>query len=322
MVKQLNLIEPDLPLRFRVVGYCRVSTEQQVREGHGLDVQRQALRDYCEQHGHELLRLYEDAGISGAAEEEDDLLKREGLQDLLADLPRLKPDRVIVLNTSRLWRSTLAKAQIQLSLRKQKVDVMSIDQPTYSVYTKDPSDFLINAIMEVIDEFQRLEIALKLRRGKLHKAKEGGFAGGQRAYGYQARGDHDLAVDPEELAVVQRIREMRQAGGSYQAIARTLNEERVPTKRGGQWWAARIRYICHNLLYEGVIQHAGIATARADLALPPEEEDTVPRHCGERKIATARADLALPPEEEDTVPRHCGERKIATARADLALPPG
>jgi len=268
--KQLQLVEPPESPRYRVVGYCRVSTETQAREGYGLDVQREAIRDYCERHGHQLVKVYEDAGISGAAEEEDDLLKRDGLQDLLADLPQLKPERVLVLNTSRLWRSTLAKAQIQLALRKQKVDVLSVDQPSYSIYTKDPSDFLINAIMEVIDEFQRLEIALKLRRGKLHKAKEGGFAGGQRAYGYQARPEgHDLAVDPEELATVTRIRDLRHAGLSYRDIARSLNEEGVPTKRGGEWRASQVHYICHNRIYEGLLAHADVVVERPDLAVSP-----------------------------------------------------
>ena len=64
----------------RAIGYCRVSTENQIGDdAYGLDVQRESIRKYCQDNGLELARIYEDAGFSGSLEAPD----RPGLRDLL-----------------------------------------------------------------------------------------------------------------------------------------------------------------------------------------------------------------------------------------------
>jgi site-specific DNA recombinase len=87
------------------------------------------------------------------------------------------------LNTSRLWRSDIVKVLVHRELKKYGVDIQSIEQPQYSIQKKDPSDFLINGLMELLDQYQRLEISLKLWRGRNKKAQQGGYAGGNVALG-------------------------------------------------------------------------------------------------------------------------------------------
>ncbi|PWI58285.1 hypothetical protein BM613_03410 [Sulfoacidibacillus thermotolerans] len=106
--------------------------------------------------------------ISGAKVDEDGLaVEREGLQSKLADLVSVAVDCVVVLNTSRLWRSDMAKVLIQRELKRYHVDVRAIEQQTYSIYNDDPNDFLVNGMLELLDQYQRLEIALKLSRGPM-----------------------------------------------------------------------------------------------------------------------------------------------------------
>lgn len=148
----------------KVVGYVRVSTEGQVREGYSLTYQVEEIQRYCNENELQLLHIYEDKGISGATVDEDGLtVEREGLQELLSDIAYHQVSKVIVLNTSRLWRSDMAKVLIQRELKKYEVDVKAIEQPNYSIYTHDPNDFLVNGML---DQYQRLEIALKLSRGR------------------------------------------------------------------------------------------------------------------------------------------------------------
>ena len=82
---------------------------------------------------------------------------------------------VVVLNTSRLWRSDMAKVLIQRELKKHEVDVKAIEQSSYSIYTHDPNDFLVNGMLELLDQYQRLEIALKLSRGRKRRLNEVGM---------------------------------------------------------------------------------------------------------------------------------------------------
>jgi len=260
----------DTPMK--VVGYVRVSTETQVREGQGLRVQRDQIKKYCADHKMDLVRIYEDKGISGAKADEETLtIDREGLQDMLAEIPNLDVKQIVVLNTSRLWRSDLVKVLIQRELVKYNVDVKSIDQPTYSIYSQnDPSQFLVNGMMELLDQYQRLEIVLKLKRGKMNKAKEGGFAGGQRPFGYKPikiNNRPDIAIDQEEASIITMIKKLRRRGMSMKSIADRLNDDRIPTKRGGQWHASTIQYILNNKVYKGNFEHNRIKTKRLDLVI-------------------------------------------------------
>ncbi|AWC43816.1 TPA: recombinase family protein [Bacillus cytotoxicus] len=71
----------------KVVGYVRVSTEGQVREGYSLTYQVEEIERYCIENKLQLLHIYEDKGISGAVVDEDGLtVEREGLQELLSDV--------------------------------------------------------------------------------------------------------------------------------------------------------------------------------------------------------------------------------------------
>ncbi|MFB5557417.1 recombinase family protein, partial [Bacillus cytotoxicus] len=48
----------------KVVGYVRVSTEGQVREGYSLTYQVEEIERYCIENKLQLLHIYEDKGIS------------------------------------------------------------------------------------------------------------------------------------------------------------------------------------------------------------------------------------------------------------------
>jgi DNA invertase Pin-like site-specific DNA recombinase len=87
-------------------------------------------------------------GISGAKVDEDDLvIVREGLQEMLCNLKSLNVSSIIVLNTSRLWRSDMTKVLIHRELKSHQVDITSIEQPNYSIYTHDPNDFLVSKML-------------------------------------------------------------------------------------------------------------------------------------------------------------------------------
>jgi DNA invertase Pin-like site-specific DNA recombinase len=249
----------------KAFGYIRVSTAGQAKEGYSLDEQRDEITEYCKQMQWELLAIYEDAGISGADVDEDNLIvDRPGIQDLMADLKDSEVSYVVVLTTSRLWRSDLVKILIQREFKKHNVDVRAIDRPTYSIYnlSKDPSAFLINSMMEILDQYERLEIALKLRRGRNKKASLGGYAGGNTALGYQSkRGSKLLEIDNNKAATVQRLFEIKLSFPiwSLQQIADQLNKEGHRTKEGKLFQKTQVKRALDRVsLYTGTYKYSGI----------------------------------------------------------------
>ena len=179
----------------RFYGYARVSTETQAEKGYGLDTQQGEIRKFAAAHGLTIENIFVDAGISGAIKDTDDdeaITKREALMDLLSVIE--EGDTVIVLNTSRLWRSDNTKVLIRRELMKKKVKLISIEQPQYDLYTVNPNDRLVAGMMELLDEWERLSIALKLARGRTVKAKGGDKPAGVCPLGYKYAADKKSVI--------------------------------------------------------------------------------------------------------------------------------
>ena len=86
----------------RAVGYIRVSTEEQSREGISLEMQAAKIRAYAELNDLELVDTVEDAGISGKS-----IKARPGIQAVLKMVEARKIDAVIVYKLDRLARNTI-----------------------------------------------------------------------------------------------------------------------------------------------------------------------------------------------------------------------
>lgn len=240
-------------------GYIRVSTETQSEKGYGLDAQRTEIQKYADAHGYELAAIYEDAGISGNIQDTDDddaINKRRGLIELLAVLQ--PEDVVIVLNTSRLWRSDMTKAIVRRELLRRQAQVYSVEQPNYKLDNKDPNDYLINAIMEALDVYERMSIALKLARGRTIKAKGGDKPAGAIPYGYHYSADKKhVEVDAAEAAVVRSMFTLGQTGESLSKIATRINATGATTRRGKPFSKGTVAAILDNRFYVGELTHAG-----------------------------------------------------------------
>jgi DNA invertase Pin-like site-specific DNA recombinase len=114
----------------KVYGYIRVSTDTQDTKGYGLETQEHAIKEHCKKNNLELVECYRDIGISGT-----EVDKRAGLMNLLSSLDGVS--KVVVYDTSRLWRDDIATGCIKQALIRRKADVISIQQPDYSICTKN-----------------------------------------------------------------------------------------------------------------------------------------------------------------------------------------
>lgn len=246
-----------------VIGYIRVSTSGQAKDGYSLAYQQDEIRSYCQAHGWNLKDIFTDEGISGAKVDEAALeVDRVGFQNLLSVLTTRDYDTVVVLNTSRLWRSDIVKVLVHREFKKYGVDVKSIEQPTYSIYKKDPSDFLINGLMELLDAYQRLEISMKLSRGRNKKAQQGGYAGGRAAFGYKAKkGQKAIEINLDEASAVQRVFELKELfpDWSLSQLAYQMNYDRFTTAQGKKFTKVQVKRILDRKeFYQGLYLYGDI----------------------------------------------------------------
>lgn len=246
-----------------VLGYIRVSTIGQVKEGYSLGEQIDEIERFCEANDFNLIETFRDEGCSGAkTDEEETKIDRDGLMDMLNRLKMGDIDYIVVLSTSRLWRSDVVKMLIHRELKRCNVDVKAIDRPTYSIYTNNPSDVLINGMFELLDTYERLEIAMKLKRGRRKKAEGGGYSGGGAPYGYKAtRGSKVLEIVPDEAQMVRRAFEL---AGEYQdmslrEMASQLTTEGYRGRKGGAIGPMTVKRILdREEFYRGIYKYGEV----------------------------------------------------------------
>lgn len=231
--------------------YYRVSTATQA-ERNGIQMQQAVVENYCLENDIELYGVFADEGVSGTKED------RDGLLDLMASLER--GDKIIVQNTSRLWRSDTVKVFVHRELRKIGADIVSVEQPNYTIYEKDPNNFLFNSIMEILDQYERMTISMKLAKGRKAKARRGGKSCGNAPIGYRWEGN-EIVPDEENVDMINHIFNMAiDFDGNVSKIVRCCNANEYKTARGNNFSNNAIKNILTNDFYIGTITYAGNKT--------------------------------------------------------------
>lgn len=242
----------------RVVGYCRVSTENQKEEG-TIDIQRQALADYTAAQGYELAEVFSDDGVSGGLEHRPGLAAMLDYLETAGDLAA-----VVIFKLDRLARDLYIQEHLIKKFEEGGVKLISIKEPDLD--SKDPMRKAFRQFMGIVSELEKSFITMRMSGGRLNKARKGGYAGGARATGYRVK-DGELSIDEAQAGTVRTIFKMRRQKKSLRAIAQALNESGAPTSRGGRWYAGTVKYILSNRLYRGKMQYKEIETRRDDLCI-------------------------------------------------------
>ena len=187
-----------------------------------------------------LIDIFADEGISGSS------LDREGIEKLSEKVGTEECETVIVYKLSRLSRRTRdILFLIEELFVKGKTQLISISE---SIDTATPMGRFFLTIMGALAQMER-ELIAERTQAALDFKKEQGERLGSAPYGYRVskRGKkRKLVQDKKEMRVVRYIFRMHKKGMSLRAIAKTLNEERIKTKRGGKWYASTVK---------GVLEH-------------------------------------------------------------------
>lgn len=194
----------------KAVGYVRVSTEEQAREGLSLAAQETRIRAYCEAKGWKLLRVYRDEGFSGKD------LNRPGIQALIHDLKDNGVDVVVVLKLDRLTRSVRDLGALIEDLFGG-VALASVEE---SLDSSTANGRMVINLLGTVAQWEREVISERTAFALRYKRDQGQWAAGRVPFGFRIGQDGRLEEDPEQMRIIRAIKRARRRGRSYREIAR------------------------------------------------------------------------------------------------------
>lgn len=204
-----------------MVGYVRVSTDEQANSGLGLAAQRKVIEDECQRRCWALDQVFEDAGASAKS-----LTGRPALADALAGLRGHRADALVVAKLDRLSRSLLDFAGLMDQSRREGWSLVILD---LGVDTTTPSGEMIANVMATFAQFERRLIGQRTKDALAAKRSDGTRLG------------RPVVLDE---AITARIVQEREAGRSLRAIADGLNADHVATGHGGaRWYGSTVRAV-------------------------------------------------------------------------------
>lgn len=208
-----------------MVGYLRVSTEEQASSGLGLDAQRDTIQRYVDAQGWDVV-WYVDEGLSAKS------LARPQLQAALTRLhiipKRRDVDGIVVAKLDRLSRSVHDFSGILKLASARKWAVVAID---LGVDTSSPTGKLVANVMMSVAEWER-EVIGERTSAAMQAAKRAGKHMGR------------VSALPE--ATADRLMELRRTL-TLAATAAQLNAEGLGTATGACWSANTVAKVQQRL---------------------------------------------------------------------------
>jgi DNA invertase Pin-like site-specific DNA recombinase len=218
--------------RTRVVGYIRVSTEEQAAEGVSLAAQEARLRAYAVACDLDLVAVEVDAGVSAKG------LRRPGLEAALARLDRGEAGGLLVAKLDRLTRSVRDLGALLDGYfgpdAPGRHQLLSVGD---AIDTRTAAGRLVLNILTTVAQWEREAIVERTRAAIAHKRSQGERIG-TIPFGMCLHPDgRTLIPDFLEQEAIGEILRWRGAGRSLRWIAAELDRLEVPTKAGRSKWS-------------------------------------------------------------------------------------
>ena len=222
----------------KALGYIRVSTEDQARDGWSLTAQREKIHLYCQLHDLLLVDLISDEGISAC-----NVRGRPGMRhllDLTANGRSSDISAIVTVKLDRLFRNAAEALKYSDIWRKRNIELHSISE---GVQTNGAAGKMYFSLLAVFAEFERDQCSERTKAGLAKRKSTGLKLGGECPYGFTADEGGYLIQSPGEKEILDKMQTLRESGLSYQKVAVALNEDGYRNRSGRTWNAVVVRYL-------------------------------------------------------------------------------
>ncbi|MFH1537317.1 MAG: recombinase family protein [bacterium] len=226
------------------IGYIRVSTEEQVREGQSLDNQAARIREYCQFRALELVDVICDEGISGGTNR-----KRHGFNDLLDRIEAAGIDAVVLYSLERLSRDMLTLLALEKYLDEFDVELHTIEG---TVDTSTPDGFMAFAMKAFLGEMERRQVKYRTKKSMEHLKGKNRLVGGV-TYGYRIVTGNEggrkvkmLAPNLEEQRILKVANRLYESGKTLKEVVTELNKRGYRSRGGKVFLPMQVKRMLEN----------------------------------------------------------------------------
>jgi len=248
----------------RAAIYCRVSTDDQEKEGTSLQTQIDACLAYCKQKGYEVARQFRET-YSGLT------LERPKLVEIRQLVKAYQLDVVVVYCLDRLSRDPYHGVILTQELENHHARLEAVTE------TVESSEMgkLINYIRGFASKLEAEKIFERTMRGKQARLKEGklpqGTGIGIFGYSWDKATGKRIINEPQAKVVLQ-IFTMALRGDSVNKIATILNKAGVRTMTGSPWHPLTIKRFLTNETYTGKTYFGKTSRTGSKTIIKPREQ--------------------------------------------------
>lgn len=226
----------------RAAIYIRVSTEEQANEGFSIEAQKRRLLSYADSQDWEVAEVYIDDGWSAKD------LNRPEMKRMMKDVENHLFDVVLVYKLDRMTRSSIDCDQLLKLFEQHSVKFQSC---TESFETRTATGRLFIRLVADIAQWERENIAERVRFGMEQMVLEGRRPGGPVPFGYDKDGK---TIIPNERNTLRLLRKLYLEGDGLKAVALKLNNMGL-LRRGRKWGTFTVWYALDNPYYAGKIRY-------------------------------------------------------------------
>lgn len=213
------------------VGYIRVSTEEQAREGVSLEMQIAKIRQYCELNDLSLAGIYGDPGISGKS-----AANRPGLQAVLSLVSKKRIQHVVIYKLDRLARNTVETLQMVEAMDKKGVSLHSISE---KLDTQSSIGRFVVRTLASLAEMERDQISERTAAALQQKKSNGERTNYQAPFGFRHE-NGKLVRDANEQNILTAVATLTAQGHTVRAIVKLLAENGYTNRKGHAFGVSEI----------------------------------------------------------------------------------
>ena len=205
----------------RTIGYIRVSTQEQEKNGISLESQTRKIKAYVALKGLGEAEILSDPGVSGKD------LNRPGIQKMLEMVRAGEANNVVVYKLDRLSRRTQDSLNLIEEFTRMKVDFHSISE---NVDTETPTGKFFLTVVSAISQMERDLIGERTADVLSMKKMKGEWVG-RVPIGFKLGRKGILQVDDEQIKTVEKIKRLRRRGLSIREISGRVGVSKSTTQR-------------------------------------------------------------------------------------------